>query len=384
MLDSAQSCWLWLSGLKGLGSRKLASLYFQFRNSSDLLSASSAALLGAGLSRQQIEALAYFQSNPQQSSLVTNTVEWLDLSANHQLLTIESPSYPPPLRHIPDPPVILFVVGDAEILHYPQIAVIGSRKATAQGLDNAYRFSETLSTQGLIPTSGLALGIDAKAHQGALDSQGLTVAVLGTGVDQIYPRSNQGLATQIVENGGVLLSEYLLGTAPVSYNFPRRNRIISGLSLGCLVIEASIKSGSLITARLAMEQGREVFALPGSIHNPTSRGCHQLIREGAMLVDEVGQIYQAIAEQIMLPRCSLDDSVAASPQKDKAQNHSHDENLNNEERALLDQIGFESWSFDQLMEKTGLESADLGQRLLELELQGIIACDTGAYQRIRR
>lgn len=374
VLDSTQSCWLWLSSLNGLGSRKLASLYQHFSHSRNLLNATAAELHQGGLSFEQIKELNQYKDNWAACPLIEQTSQWLDLAPDHHFLTINSSDYPSQLKHISDPPVILFVKGDLELLRFPQLAVIGSRKATSQGLDHAYRFSRELANQCLIPTSGLALGIDAKAHQGGLDARGLTIAVLGTGIDQIYPRTNQHIAETIIEKGGALVSEYLLGTAPISYNFPRRNRIISGLSLGCLVIEASLKSGSLITARLALEQGREVFALPGSIHNPTSRGCHQLIREGALLVDDVSQIYEAIGGQMAFPELNEGELSTAEAKID----------LTEGERALFGVIGFESWSFDQLIDKTSLMAPELSQILLELELKGILAVDAGAYQRIHR
>lgn len=373
MLDSTQSCWLWLSSLNGFGARKLAALYKHFSYSKNLLSASASELHQGGLSFEQIKELNSHKNNWATCPLIESTSAWLDSDPNHHLLTIESVDYPSQLRHICDPPVILFVKGDLELLNFPQLAVIGSRKATSQGLDNAYRFSRELANQGLIPTSGLALGIDAKAHQGGLDARGLSIAVLGTGIDQIYPRTNRRLAEQLIDSGGALVSEYLLGTAPVAYNFPRRNRIISGLSLGCLVIEASLKSGSLITARLALEQGREVFALPGSIHNPTSRGCHQLIREGALLVDDVSQIYEAIGGQIAFPEVAGSYSAGCE-----------ETDVTDNEKALFSTIGFDAWTFDQLIDKTELAVPELSQILLELELKGIIAVDAGAYQRIHR
>ena len=199
----------------------------------------------------------------------------------------DDPAYPALLAELPDAPPLLFVAGDPTLLERPQLAVVGSRRASRNGLDNARAFSRSLAGAGFVITSGLALGIDGAAHQGALDANGKTVAVLGTGIERLYPQRHLSLAKQIVEHGGALVSELPLDCPPQASNFPRRNRIISGLSLGVLVVEASPSSGSLITARLAAEQGREVYAIPGSIHHPGARGCHQLIRQGAALVESV-------------------------------------------------------------------------------------------------
>lgn len=372
MLDQAQSCWLWLSQLDGLGPTRLAKIYQHFGSSEELLKASAQSLLEAGFQSSQRRLFERFKDNLQQGRCCSTTAEWLKESEQHHLLTIESEHYPEQLRQISDPPTILFAKGDVELLKYPQIAIIGSRRATAQGLDNAYQFSRYLSNQGLIPTSGLALGIDSKAHQGGLDGLGLTVAVLGTGIDQVYPRSNTKIFNQVIENKGVIISEYPLGTPPISYNFPKRNRIISGLSLGCLVIEATIKSGSLITARMALEQSREVFAVPGSIHNPASRGCHQLIREGALLVDNVDQIYEAISGQLSIPNQEVN----------KIEPIVLPEGLPAQELQLIEVIGFENCSFDALVEKTSIGPSQLSQLLLSLELKGLVRIEAGAYQRI--
>lgn len=211
-----------------------------------------------------------------------------------QVIGFNDDNYPSLLRLISDPPPLLYVVGDSSALSKPQLAVVGSRGASRYGLDLAHRFSKYLAQQGMAITSGLALGVDAYAHRGALAGEGITVAVLGTGIDVVYPAVHRQLSQEIVESGGVLVSEFAPGAKPHRSHFPRRNRIISGLSAGVLVVEAALKSGSLITARRALDQNREVFAIPGSIHNPTARGCHQLIREGATLVETA----EDIAEQM--------------------------------------------------------------------------------------
>ncbi len=206
-------------------------------------------------------------------------------------MTWDSAAYPALLASIPDPPLALFVEGDADVLALPQLAVVGSRNPTAHGRDTAVQFAAHLARSGLAITSGLALGIDAASHRGALQAGGRTVAVLGCGLDTIYPRENEPLAAAITAGGGALVADLPTGTAPLKQHFPRRNRIISGLSVGTLVVEAALRSGSLITARLAGEQGREVFAIPGSIHNPLARGCHRLIRQGAKLVEDADDIF---------------------------------------------------------------------------------------------
>jgi len=222
---------------------------------------------------------------------VAEALIWLE-AENHHLLMWDAENYPTLLAELPDAPPLLFVSGSPEILERPQLAIVGSRSASRPGLDNAKAFAKSLASGGFVITSGLALGIDGAAHQGALDSGGQTVAVLGTGLEQLYPRQHVRLADGLCAQGGALVSELPLNSPPQGRNFPRRNRIISGLSLGVLVVEASPNSGSLITARLAAEQGRSVWALPGSIHHPGARGCHQLIREGAILVESTTHILE--------------------------------------------------------------------------------------------
>ncbi len=245
-----------------------------------LIAAPKAVLARAGLDADTIRAL----SHPDQALLKAD-LEWL-AQTGHDLLTWDSARYPALLRHLSSPPAALYADGDPEILWQPQLAIVGSRNPTAGGIDNAREFASALVQHGLTITSGLASGIDGTAHAAAIAAGGKTIAVAGTGLDRVYPMRNRALAASIRKNG-VLVSEFPPGTEPRRAHFPSRNRIISGLSLGVLVIEAGLNSGSLITARLAVEQGREVFALPGSIHNPMSKGCHRLIREGAKLVESV-------------------------------------------------------------------------------------------------
>lgn len=230
-------------------------------------------------------------------------MRWLERPGQH-LLMWDHPHYPALLAEIPDPPPLLFVRGALSILERPQVAIVGSRRACAPGLDTAQAFAGALAQAGFVITSGLALGIDGAAHKGALHVDGATVAVLGTGLENIYPQRHAGLAREITERGGALVSEFPLPTTPARDNFPRRNRLISGLALGVLVVEANLASGSLITARLAAEQGREVYAIPGSIHHPGAKGCHQLIRDGAQLVESVEHILESLQGWHGLAACA--------------------------------------------------------------------------------
>lgn len=295
-------------------------------------------------------------------------MHWLAQPGNHAI-TLEDSSYPIQLKEIADPPPILFVRGNPALLHYPQIAIVGSRNPTIDGIHTAKAFAATLSRCGYTITSGLALGIDAASHQGALDAEGLTIAVAGTGLDRIYPACHKQLAFDILKTGAII-SEFPPGTTAKANHFPRRNRIISGLCRGLLVVEAAKQSGSLISARLALEQNREVFAIPGSIHNPLARGCNALIREGAKLVettqdilDELGQYNQQDNE---IPR--------AVPQSI----------LDLEQQKLLNLIPYSPTSVDSLVSQTGTSVETLTAMLLLLELQGhITATPGGGYTRIQ-
>ncbi|HLQ12600.1 MAG TPA: DNA-processing protein DprA [Steroidobacteraceae bacterium] len=296
---------------------------------------------------------------------------WLERAAV-TLLGCDSERYPPLLAQIAAAPVALYVRGDAALLSSMQLAIVGSRSPTASGARTARDFAAFLARAGLTITSGLALGIDAAAHAGALVGGGRTIAVLGSGLDQLYPPENTGLADRIVAQGGALLTEFPPGTAPLRSNFPRRNRLISGLSLGTLVVEAARHSGSLITARLAGTQGREVFAIPGSIHNPLARGCHELLREGARLVETAADVLS----ELKIPFTKQDltepaDTPAAAAVLDK------------EYEILLDALEFEPQSIDTLVERTTLPSPHLASMLLILELEGKVALHAGGrYARV--
>lgn len=292
---------------------------------------------------------------------------------NQHLISWKDERYPSQLKEIADPPPFLFIKGDANLLSSPQIAVIGSRKPTPAGIESAYRFTQHLSVAGLTITSGLALGVDAISHQSALDHSGKTIAILGTGVDKIYPLQHKKLAHQIVESGGALVSDFPLGTAPKAENFPRRNRIISGLSLGTLVIEATLKSGSLITARLANEQGRDVFAIPGSIYNPQSNGCHLLIQQGAKLI----QTPQDVLDELQVSYSYSSKSKISNSTMYAGAKNSLDANS----QLLLECVGFETTSVDQLIERTNLPAHIVSATTSQLALQGLIVAVPGGYFR---
>ncbi|HQR24014.1 MAG TPA: DNA-processing protein DprA [Steroidobacteraceae bacterium] len=316
-----------------------------------------------GLGAAMVEAIR----NPSTAGLEADE-RWL-AGSGRTLVTWGSPEYPALLATIPDAPLVLFVAGAAASLHLPQLAVVGSRNPTAIGRDTAEDFARHLAAAGFAITSGLALGIDAAAHRGALAGRGLTIAVLGCGLDRVYPRENAALAEQILAHGA-LVTDFPAGTPPLKQHFPRRNRIISGLAVGTLVVEAALQSGSLITARLAAEQGREVFAIPGSIHSPLSRGCHRLIRQGAKLVETADDIYAELGA-LVAGLGSLPAAEATEPQQDSGLS------LDKDYEILLDALGFEPAGVDTLVARTGLEAGAVASMLLILELEGRIAPQPG-------
>jgi DNA processing protein len=293
------------------------------------------------------------------------------------------------LQHIPKPPPLLFVRGELSCLSLPQIAIVGSRNPSSGGLENAQRFAEYLAANGFVITSGLAMGVDAAAHEGALLAKGKTIAVMGTGINMIYPARHRGLAQRILDAGGTLISEFPLGCGAQAANFPQRNRIISGLSCGVLVVEAAIKSGSLITASTALQQDREVFAIPGSIHNPLARGCHQLIRQGATLVETAKDIVDQLHGMLSYQRQELmdfqeDKSKKQPPRTVSApqQARLNLEELSAAEQQLMVAIGFDPVSIDELVERTGTGVGSLMAQLVGLEIKGFVQQLGAAYQRI--
>ena len=296
-------------------------------------------------------------------ALIDQTLAWAE-QAENKVLTLADADYPKALLTIPDPPLILHAKGRLELLSNPSLAVVGSRNATTQGVVNAEKFSEALSQAGLTIISGMALGIDTAAHQGGLRGPGSTVAVIGTGADIVYPARNRSLAHQIAA-GGCIISEYALGMPAIAANFPRRNRIISGLAQGVLVIEAAAQSGSLITARMAAEQGRDVFAIPGSIHSPLSKGCHLLIKQGAKLVESAQDILDEVRHPTHIPVLS----PAPPP------------SLSNGDAVLLNTIGFDPVAPDALAARCELDIAQLSAQLLTLELEGLVEMLPGGMVR---
>jgi DNA processing protein len=285
---------------------------------------------------------------------------WLAAATDHHVLSFADAAFPAELLQMADPPVLLWVQGDLRTLQHPvRLAMVGSRNPTPQGQANAHQFACALAGAGVCVVSGLAAGVDGAAHEGALEGGGPTIAVVGTGLDIVYPRRHTELARRIAVNG-CLVSEYLPGTGPHQSHFPRRNRLIAGLSQGTLVVEAAVQSGSLITARLAAEQGREVFAIPGSIHSPQARGCHALIRQGAKLVESAQDILEDL--RLVLP-AQTDRSSAEPDLTDRT----------GDDTSLLQAMGFDPVSFDALQARTGIDTPTLQARLLELELDGQVA-----------
>lgn len=309
--------------------------------------------------------------------LIEQDLAWANTQANH-IIPFDDPRYPPQLQEIATPPPVLFIRGNLANLKNQQLAIVGSRNPSHSGIENAYAFAKELGQIGLTVTSGLAIGIDAASHKGAVETEGNTIAVLGTGINKIYPQQHIPLAQKILANGGTLVTEFPPNTTPKPTYFPRRNRIISGLSLGVLVVEATLRSGSLITARFAIEQNREVFALPGSIHDPLTKGCHQLIRQGAKLVETITDIIEE------LPLASL------TPAHDASITHNQSCNLNNEitlaknHQKLLECIRFECTSVDTLIKRSKLMPREIIKILTILELNGLIRAEFGGYVKVHK
>jgi DNA processing protein len=307
---------------------------------------------------------------------VDKDLAWQECAGNHHIISLTHPAYPPLLKEISGAPVILFVKGNLDILSKPQIAMIGSRNPSPLGRETAQRFAAQFVTVGFVVTSGLALGIDGASHSGALVQECSTVGVLGNGLDRIYPAVHGPLASQIVERGGALLSEFPIGAPPKPTHFPRRNRVISGLSVGTLVVEATLKSGSLITARYAVEQGREVFAIPGTILHPLARGCHALIKQGAKLVETPEDVLEEIESltKYVIRTEQVAKGVTTERRSFAALDASH--------QALLAQIGYDSTPVDVIIIRSGLTVSEVSVMLLELEVQGLVVAVPGGYARV--
>jgi len=359
--------WLALLHAPGIGPITFARLLEHYRTAEAILTAAKQGRLRrSGILKQ--DSLDYL-SSPDWNA-VDRDLQWLHAAPGRHILTLDCHDYPALLREIADPPPVLFVQGDKTLLERPQLAIVGSRNPSSSGAETSYEFARSLAAHGLVITSGLALGIDAAAHQGALaEPSGATIAVTGTGLDRVYPARHCQLAARIAAHGA-LVSEFPPGTTAKPGHFPRRNRIISGLSLGTLVTEAAPRSGSLITAMLALEQGREVFAIPGSIHNPLARGCHALLRNGAKLVEEIYDIIDELDHflsvfQSMAPgRRKIDTGVSG---------------LDKQQQKVVKNLGFEPTSMDTLINRTGLSADILAPMLLSLELAGIVATTPGGH-----
>jgi len=347
--------WLLLAQQDWLDGHLLDKLLTAFGSVRALCQAGRDTLLAAGLSPDQCRQL----KGPVDDHLRC-AAEWAERAGN-RLLAWTHADYPSLLREIPDPPPVLFVRGRAELLARPQLAIVGSRRATAGGCANAARFAGELAAGGFVITSGLAAGIDTAAHQGALRAGGETIAVCGTGLDQVYPSRNRALAEQISLDGA-LVSEYPPGCGPQRFRFPRRNRIISGLAAGTLVVEAGWRSGALITARLAGIQGREVFALPGSVNNPMARGCHRLIRQGVTLVDNTTDIVDELG--------GLLGTLVPAIKQNTASNSNAPAATVEPSYKLLRDMGWDPVSIDELVSRSGLTAAEVSSMLIKLELAG--------------
>ena len=369
----------WLIALRtpGLGNLRIAKLHEHFGSLHAALDASRGALRASGLPEAVCAELARSGRG-----LIRADLDWLDTAPNRHVLTLADPDYPPLLRRLDDAPPLLFVEGDLNALWRAQIAMVGSRNASRGGIGVARDFAKHFARLGIVVTSGLAEGIDGAAHAACLDAGGATIAVCGTGLDRVYPERHRELARRIVTQGA-LVSDFPIGTPPLPEHFPRRNRIIAGLTLGTLVVEASLKSGSLITARLAAECGRDVFAIPGSIHDPRARGCHQLIRNGATLVCEAGEIIEALQPighelgDALRARLATQVPPSSASAKRVAPDAAN--------QRLLDAIGFAPTDFDSLVTATGLTAAAISSMLMSLELDGHVAdLGGGRYQRLAR
>ncbi|MGP4845412.1 DNA-processing protein DprA [Marinobacter sp. 1Y8] len=372
--DHPQAPWLTLAHLPGLGAVRWQAILDAFAEPLALLDMPTAALkqLLTPQGRQVVDA---WQQRHLENEHLVNAQRALAESVRLgiDIVSWGDPDYPALLREIHGPPPVLYLQGQRELLSRPQLAIVGSRNATRAGLDHARQFARALAERNFVVTSGLALGVDGAAHQGALEGSGSTLAVLGTGVDVAYPASHQSLARAVIGQGA-LVSEFPPGTPPRAGHFPRRNRIISGMCQGTLVVEAGVKSGSLITARLALEQGREVFAIPGSIHNPLARGCHQLIRQGAKLVESVQDIEEELTAWWMQPSVPVQGGeIAAAPPVP--------EHLGELETRVLTALGYEPCSTDELCDQTGLAADQLMQSMLMLEMEGLVNAVPGGFQR---
>lgn len=358
---SEASDWLALWRVKGVGARTYLSLLETFNTPQGVFSSTLDNLKKAGLSAAVAGQIKNFDHDE-----VAKDLKWLERSDCH-LMCWKDDDYPLLLREIPDPPPILFIRGDRSLLGSLQIAIVGTRSPSPMGLKTSKAFAKSFVRFGLTVTSGLALGIDQAAHHGALDGNGATIAVAATGLDRVYPARHKSLAEEIIKTGAIV-SEFPIGTQPKPGYFPRRNRIISGLSLGVLVVEAAIKSGTLVTAKHAMEQGREVFAIPGSIHSPLSKGCHHLIRQGAKLIETADDVLEDLGNLSL---------VAINDGQTNERVESPEPSVGAEYAVLLEKIAYDPTSVDNLISETEFTAEEISSMLLVLELQGLVSSAPG-------
>ena len=346
-----------LNRINAIGPRTIMALLKRWPRLEDMFQLSHCDLVTAGLTKNLAQAIHDFDMAD-----VTADLDW-EKAPNHHVLTWEDPDYPSLLKEIHDPPAVLYAAGDLQSLKHPMLAMVGTRKPSITGRETAHQFARQLASLPITIVSGLAHGIDAAAHLGCLAANGRTIAVMGTGMDCIYPRSHSNLASKISENG-LLLTEFPLKISPRAGHFPRRNRIISGLSLATLVVEAALKSGSLITARLALEQNRDVLAIPGSIHNAQATGCHHLLQQGARLVTCTQDVLDELKIEMTLPEVKLGGPSIASHIKN-----------------LVQFIGFEMTTIDQMIHRSGFGIEKVASELAQLELQGVVKAIPGGYIR---
>ena len=373
------NAWLRLTLTPGAGSGTSRRLLATFGSAQAVFDQSSTSLRQLG-SDKLVSAIQ--TEPPTLAAQLQTTLDWLQAGSDRCVVMLGDAAYPSALLDIEDPPLMLYMLGvlsqralEATKIVSNSLAIVGSRNPTPQGESNARQFAKAFGSAGICVVSGLALGIDGAAHDGALLGGGQTIAVVGTGLDRVYPKKHLALAHRIAQQG-MIISEFALGTPPLMYNFPRRNRIISGLSRGTLVVEAALQSGSLITARLAAEQGKEVFAIPGSIHSPQSRGCHALIKQGAKLVE----LAQDVLEELNMADVGIPESPSRSSPPDEGVVW---ETSQSSSRALIAALGFDAVSLDALQARTGLATAQLQAQLLELELNGLVArLPGGLFQRL--
>ncbi|UZE96126.1 DNA-processing protein DprA [Alkalimarinus alittae] len=410
--------------LPGVGATRYHKLIEWFGSADAVVMGDRKLMVAAGVKPASVRLLDQYAVNGLDSELgrlIKRDLDWAS-EPNNSLLLIQDKDYPPLLKHIDSPPPVLYIKGARGLLSEPQLAMVGSRSPSIDGKENAYRFAKSIVNVGLVVTSGMALGVDGAAHKGAIDGGGHTIAVVGTGLDITYPARHRGLSAEILERGAIV-SELPLGTQPHPSNFPRRNRIISALSLGVLVVEASPRSGSLITAHCALDQGREVYAIPGSIHNPMARGCHQLLRQGAKLVESADDIFEELSSLLAFHQLIRNDAARAPAAINKPPQVTADlfesesttdpastvsastltassttttattisveppEHfpiaLNDAEKTLLDLLGYDVVSVDLAVERSALSAEDISILMMSLELKGVVQAVPGGFQKVR-